>query len=88
MAFKFPDMNPIENAWARVKGALRSNWAEPPVRTSDELWDRVLNAWREVATDVDLFHNLVDSMPRRMRAIVNAGDLWTTQIFFKFFPYV
>ena len=32
-----PDMNPIENVWVRVKGILRSNWAEPPVRTSDEL---------------------------------------------------
>ena len=27
-----PDMNPIENVWARVKRILRSNWAEPPVR--------------------------------------------------------
>ena len=72
-----PDMNPIENVWARVKGILRSNWAEAPPRTSDELWDRLLNAWEEVATDVDLFHNLVDSMPRRMRAVVNAGGLWT-----------
>lgn len=72
-----PDMNPIENVWARVKGILRSNWAEAPPRTSDELWDRLLNAWEEVATDVDLFHNLVDSMPRRMRAVVNAGGMWT-----------
>ena len=71
-----PDMNPIENGWARVERILRSNWAEPPVRTSDELWNRVLT-WQEVAAYVNLFHNLVDSMPRRMRAIVNAGDLWT-----------
>ena len=48
-----PDMNTIENVWSRVKGILRSNWAEPSVRTSDELWNRVLNAWQEVATDVD-----------------------------------
>ena len=58
-----PDTNPIENVCARVKGILRSNWAEPPVRTSDELWNRVLNAWQEVATNVELFHNLVDYMP-------------------------
>ena len=61
------DMNPIEN----VLG-------EPPIRTSDELSNRVLNAWQELATVVDLFHNLVYSMPRRMRAIVSAGGLWTT----------
>ena len=34
-----PDMNPIETVWARVKGILRSNWAGPPDRTSDELWN-------------------------------------------------
>ena len=71
------DMNPIENVWARVKGILSSNWAEPPVRTSDEVWDRALNACQEVAMEVDLFYNFVDSMPCRTRAIVNAGGLWT-----------
>ena len=97
---KWPPNSPewiksIENVWAGVKGILRSNWAEQSVGTSDELCKRVLNMWQEVATDVDLFHNLVDSMPRRMRAIVNAGGLWTKyeslpQIFFfkYFFAYV
>ena len=70
-----PDMNQIEDVCARVKGILHSNWAGSSVRTSDELWNRVLNAWQEVAVNIDLFHNLVDSMPRRMRVIVNAGDL-------------
>ena len=72
-----PDMNPIENVWARVKGILCSNWAEPPDWTSEELWNRVLNAWQEMSTDIDLIHNLVDSMPCRMRAIVDAGGLRT-----------
>ncbi|KAJ4435221.1 hypothetical protein ANN_23799 [Periplaneta americana] len=72
------DMNPIENLWAAVKRILRSNWAEqPPFRTSEELWDRVLDAWEEMTKNLDLFHNLVDSMPRRMRAVVDAGGLWT-----------
>ncbi|KAJ4431531.1 hypothetical protein ANN_20130 [Periplaneta americana] len=54
-------------------------WVEeqPPVRTPEELWDRVLDAWEEMAKNLDLFHNLVDSMPRRMRAVVDAGGLWT-----------
>ncbi|KAJ4451748.1 hypothetical protein ANN_03219 [Periplaneta americana] len=72
-----PDMNPIQNLWAAVKRTLRSNWAEqPPVRTPEELWDRVLDAWEEIAKNLDPFHNLVDSMPRRMRG-VDAGGLWT-----------
>ncbi|KAJ4440908.1 hypothetical protein ANN_10756 [Periplaneta americana] len=73
-----PDMNPIQNLWAAVKRILRSNWAEqPPFRTPEELWDRVLDAWEEMAKNLDLIHNLVDSMPRRMRAVVDAGGLWT-----------
>ncbi|KAJ4438308.1 hypothetical protein ANN_14247 [Periplaneta americana] len=73
-----PDMNPIQNLWGAVKRILRSNWAEqPPVRTPEELWDRVLDAWEEMAKNLDLFHNLVDSMPRRMRAVVDAGGMGT-----------
>ncbi|KAJ4430427.1 hypothetical protein ANN_22643 [Periplaneta americana] len=69
-----PDMNPFQNLWAAVKRILRSNWAEqPPVRTPGELWDRVLDAREMMAKNLDLFHNLVDSMPRRMRADVDAG---------------
>ncbi|KAJ4442961.1 hypothetical protein ANN_04563 [Periplaneta americana] len=49
----------------------------PPKSPGDELWDRFLDAWEEVAMNLDLFHNLVDSMPRRMRAFVDAGGLWT-----------
>ncbi|KAJ4437034.1 hypothetical protein ANN_17168 [Periplaneta americana] len=59
-----------------VKRILRSNWAEqPPVRTPEKLWDRVLDAWEKMAKNIDLFHNFVDSMPRRMRADVDAGIL-------------
>ncbi|KAJ4443181.1 hypothetical protein ANN_04831 [Periplaneta americana] len=69
-----PDMNRIQNLWAAVKRILRSNWAEqPPVGTPEELWDRVLEAWEEMTKNLDLFHNLVDSMPRRMRTVVAAG---------------
>ncbi|KAJ4430397.1 hypothetical protein ANN_22613 [Periplaneta americana] len=59
---------------APVKRILRSNWAEQPlVRTPEELWDRVLDSWEEMAKNLDLFHNLVGSIPRRMRAVVDAG---------------
>ncbi|KAJ4426080.1 hypothetical protein ANN_26889, partial [Periplaneta americana] len=65
----------------QVKRILRSNWAEqPPVRTPEELWDRVLDAWEEMAKNLDLFYNLVDSMQRRMRAVVDAGE-WNSNVF-------
>ncbi|KAJ4427128.1 hypothetical protein ANN_24744 [Periplaneta americana] len=70
-----PNMNQIQNLWAAVKRILRSNWAEqPPVRTPEELWDRVIDAW-EMAKNLELF---VDSMPRRMRAVADAGGLIIT----------
>ncbi|KAJ4440514.1 hypothetical protein ANN_08655 [Periplaneta americana] len=50
---------------------------QPPIRTPGGLWDRVLNAWEEMAKNLDLFHNIVDSMPLRMRAVVDTGGLWT-----------
>ncbi|KAJ4444277.1 hypothetical protein ANN_06069 [Periplaneta americana] len=72
-----PDMNPIQNLWAAVKRILRSNWAEqPPIRTPEELWDRVLDAWEEMVKNLDLFHNLMNSMPHRMRAVVDAARIW------------
>ncbi|KAJ4437813.1 hypothetical protein ANN_13751 [Periplaneta americana] len=43
---------------------------------ADELWDRVLDAWEEVAMNLDLFHDLVDSMLPRIRAVVDAGVSW------------
>ncbi|KAJ4450174.1 hypothetical protein ANN_01581 [Periplaneta americana] len=72
-------MNPFQNLWAAVKRILRSNWAEqPPVRTPEELWDGVLDAWEEMVKNLDLFHNLVDSIPRRMRAVVDSEPDSTT----------
>ncbi|KAJ4436141.1 hypothetical protein ANN_18768 [Periplaneta americana] len=53
------NMNKIEYLVVGVKRILRSIWAEqPPVRTPEELWDRVLDVWEEMAKNLDLFHNL------------------------------
>ncbi|KAJ4432455.1 hypothetical protein ANN_21074 [Periplaneta americana] len=63
--------------WGRTSGThprQKDPAEQPPVRTPEELWDRVLDAWEKMAKNLDLFHNLVDSMPRRMRADVDAGD--------------
>jgi len=45
-----PDMNPIENTWNEVKGAVQETWPVVPPRNSDELWALVSDAWDEVAS--------------------------------------
>ncbi|KAJ4438336.1 hypothetical protein ANN_14278 [Periplaneta americana] len=61
----------VESMPDRVAAVIGTR-EQPPVRTPEELWDRVLDAREKMAKNLDLFHNLVDSMPRRMRADVDA----------------
>lgn len=59
-----PDMNPIEHAWDQLKRAI---WRRPnPPTTLEELRIAVVQEWDNLyQPDLD---NLVDSMPRRVRA--------------------
>ncbi|KAJ4433709.1 hypothetical protein ANN_16020 [Periplaneta americana] len=61
--------------WEVFKGFVGGIREQPPVRTPEELWGRVLDARENMTKNLDLFHNLVDSIPRRMRAVVDAGVL-------------
>jgi hypothetical protein len=61
-----PDTNPIENLWHIVKSKLKGK----RFRTKDELWSEVLKAWNEIPVSTCM--KLVDSMPRRMQAIIRA----------------
>ena len=67
-----PDLNVIENVWARLKGKTRELIADRPPRNRDELWDHVLAAWKEIAQNLNYFPRLTDSMPRRAEAIREA----------------
>ncbi|KAJ4447625.1 hypothetical protein ANN_09632 [Periplaneta americana] len=62
--------------WMSYDGAglLERIHEQPPVRTPEEFWDRVLDAREKMTKNLDLFHNLVDSMPHIMRADVDAGE--------------
>lgn len=61
-----PDLNPIENLWSildqRLKDRVPNN--------KDELFEVLLKAWRELPNE--LLTNLVESMPRRCQAVINA----------------
>lgn len=72
-----PDLNPIEHVWAKWKHHIRKNWPHPPPRSDDALWSIMLDAWEEIALDEQYFKHLVQSMPRRLQHVVDAGGYWT-----------
>lgn len=60
-----PDLNPIENLWSildeRVKNRQPSN--------EEDLFEVIKTAWN--ALPVELLTKLVDSMPRRIKAVLD-----------------
>ena len=43
--------------------------------THPELWDRLVNEWNEIAPEV--CQNLIESMPRRIQAVIKAKGGYT-----------
>ena len=67
-----PDANPIKNVWAYIKQKLRGKRAF----TLKQLCREIQRIWR--ALPLEYAENLVDSMPRRCQAIIDAGGDWTS----------
>lgn len=67
-----PDLNPIEHLWAYLKRQL--NKYESPPKGMLELWERVEAEWNKINESVCI--NLIESMPRRMDAVIKAGGKW------------
>jgi len=63
-----PDLNPIENLWAIIKQHIRKQ--KKPPRNLVELKRCVKAAWRAIPDTT--IKNLVDSMPRRIQAVIAA----------------
>ena len=63
-----PDMNPIENLWAELTRQLDRLEQQPS--TIPQLRVALDTAWR--AIPVQTLENLVNSMPRRVQALINA----------------
>ena len=59
-----PDANPIENLWFHIKRKLNKMGPMP----ADEMWTAIQEIWYNIP--VSLCRWLVDSMPRRMSAIM------------------
>ncbi|KAJ4429256.1 hypothetical protein ANN_26259 [Periplaneta americana] len=72
---KSPDLNVIENLQAELKKRI-ATYAHRSSRSRDELWDQVVDTWEDLAGDQNLFHNLVTSMPDRLRAVIEADGIY------------
>lgn len=68
-----PDLNPIEHLWAHIKRHL--NRYETPPNGMLQLWERVEAEWENISPEICL--NLIESMPRRINAVLNAKGRWT-----------
>ena len=61
-----PDLNPIENLWGEVERCLKGRKFKKP----DELFAAVQAAWQNLPQS--LITNLIESMPRRCKAVLEA----------------
>ena len=68
-----PDLNPIEHLWTHLKKQL-SQYEEPPNGIL-ELWGHVQKEWDAIKPEV--CQNLIESMPRRIKALVKARGGYT-----------
>src|SRR5277367_710223 len=63
-----PDINPIEHLWVHLKKTLK-RYPTPP-KGVHELWERVVEEWNQIPPEV--CQNLIESMPRRIQAVISA----------------
>lgn len=63
-----PDLNPIEHLWSHLKRRL-ADYEQPP-RGMLELWERIEVEWEKI--DAGVCQNLIESMPRRIAAVIKA----------------
>ena len=61
-----PDLNPIEHLWEHLKHHL-CQYDTPPKGVYG-LWDRVSEDWNAISPEVR--QNLIESMPRRIEAVL------------------
>ena len=68
-----PDLNLIENLWVTLKRQL--NKYEKPPKGMIELWECVQVEWNKIEEDTCV--KLVESMPKRMKAVIKSKGMWT-----------
>ena len=68
-----PDLNPIEHLWDHLKRKLGEYEVAP--KGILELWERVEREWDKI--DAKVYQNLIESMPRRVAAMLEAKGGYT-----------
>ncbi len=63
-----PDLNPIEHLWKHIKSELTKYPTQP--KGDWEIWERVAEVWDKIRPEV--CQNLIESMPRRVQAVIKA----------------
>jgi hypothetical protein len=63
-----PDLNPIENLWHILRTNIKKR--EPKPMKKQELIDALQEEWKRL--DMDKINKLIESMPRRMQAVIDA----------------
>ena len=61
-----PDLNPIENIWDELDRKVRKH--KPLPKNQNDLWQILQEEWSKL--DENIYKNLVDSMPRRIAAVI------------------
>ena len=61
-----PDLNPIENCWHYLEVKLKDRTC----KNEKELFDTVQKGWNNIP--MDYVRRLIESMPRRIQAVINA----------------
>jgi hypothetical protein len=67
------DIAPIEHLWSHLKKELKK-YDHPPGGIL-ELWERIEKVWNEIKPEV--VQNLIESMPRRVAAVIRAKGGYT-----------
>jgi transposase len=75
-----PDLNPIENLWKLLKEAIQKHHPELNTALSNNnslqrLSEAAVEAWE--ALEDNILHRLVDSMNRRLQAVIRARGWYT-----------
>ena len=64
-----PDINPLEHLWYHLKSQLQKY--DTPPKGVHELWNRLVEEWNKIPPEV--CQRLIESMPRRIQAVLKAN---------------